>query len=175
MSQQLYGIKLKRFLKNRYAHDLDIVIVLENIQYARNVAEVFRIADAVKASKIILTGISQKPPFGKDLAKVSRSKEKSIPWEFAETTGPALNKLEKNGYTIVALELTEDAAESTDFVTDFKSNKIAIVVGNEGYGVVKNTLTRTQHKVMLPMYGKGASLNVSVSLAVFIYLVILTR
>lgn len=171
----LSGIKLKRFLKKRYSHELDLVVILENIQYARNVAEVFRISDAVKLSRIVLTGISQKPPFGKDLQKVSRHKERSINWEYYETTSEAIKKLRKQGYNIVALELSEDAQELPDFLESHHSKKTAILVGNEGYGVVKTTMAAVDEKVMLPMYGKGASLNVSVSLAVMLYFIILSK
>jgi len=170
---QLNGIKLKRFLKHRYNHDFEFVVVLENIQYARNVAESFRISDAVKVSKIMLTGISQQPPFGKDLQKVSRAKEMSIPWEYHETTGKAIQKLKRLGFTIVAVELTEQAIEINEFVEGLQSKKIAVIVGNEGYGIVKNTLPQVDSEVILPMFGKGASLNVSVSLAVFLYTIIL--
>lgn len=173
--QALSGIKLKRFLKHRYTHDLDLVVVLENIQYARNVAEVFRISDAAKVSKIIMTGISQQPPFGKDLQKVSRSKERSIPHEYYESTGDAINRLKKKGYKVVALELAEDATELPEFCAAEIPNKLAVLVGNEGYGVTKTTLKSVDEKVMLPMYGKGASMNVSVSLAVFLYFIILSK
>ncbi len=172
---QLFGIKLKRFLKHRYEHDFELVVVLENIQYARNVAESFRISDAVKVSRIVLTGISQQPPFGKDLQKVSRSKERSIPWEYADTTAKAITKLKKQGFTVVAVELTENAMDMPEFLGRLHSKKIAVIVGNEGYGIVKSTLSLVDNQVILPMFGKGASLNVSVSLAVFLYTLILSE
>jgi tRNA G18 (ribose-2'-O)-methylase SpoU len=171
---QLFGIKLKRFLKHRYEHDFELVVILENVQYARNVAESFRISDALKVSKIILTGISQQPPFGKDLVKVSRAKEKSIPWEYEETSGKAISKLKKKGFTVVAVELTEAALDLPEFLGGLQSKKIAVIVGNEGYGIVKSTLALVDNEVILPMFGKGASLNVSVSLAVFLYTLILS-
>ena len=139
MSKPLSGIELKRFLKHRYSHDLDLIVILENIQYARNVAEVFRIGDATKIGRIILTGISQKPPFGKDLQKVSRTKEHSIPWEYFATTKEALTKVKQQGYLPVALEITEDATDLIEFLQETYPNKLAIIVGNEGYGITRST------------------------------------
>ncbi len=170
----LSGIKLKRFLKHRYNHDFEIVAILENVQYARNVAEVFRIADATKLSKVYLTGISQQPPFGKDLQKVSRSKERSLQWEYQESTDKVIKKLKKQGFQIIALEISEDALELPEYLEAIPvDKKVAIVVGNEGYGITKTTLNSVDTKIMLPMYGKGASLNVSVSLAIMLYFLIL--
>ena len=168
----LFGKNLKKFLKNRYNHDFEIVLILENIQYARNVAEIFRIADAVKVRKIYLTGISHTPPFGKDLIKVSRSKEKSIEWEYKENINDIYKRLKRDSFDVIALELHEKSLEINEYLNTIKDKrKIAIVVGNEGYGVTKKTLSLISKSVMLPMYGKGSSLNVSVSLAVLLYFI----
>jgi tRNA G18 (ribose-2'-O)-methylase SpoU len=161
--------EIKKLFKE-YKQEKDFVIIAENIQYARNVAELFRIADALNVRKIILTGISQKPPFGNDLLKVSRSKEKHVPWEYTEKTFNAIDKLKAQGYVITALEITDEAFEINSYLKDLKSNKIAIVIGNEVYGVTKELLSHCDNSVFLPMYGKGASMNVSVSLGILLYL-----
>jgi len=44
--RQLRPKEAKKFLKKRFSHKLEIEIFLDNVQYARNVAELFRIADA---------------------------------------------------------------------------------------------------------------------------------
>ena len=49
--------EIKKLFKE-YKQNIDFVLIAENIQYARNVAELFRIADALKVKKIFLTGIS---------------------------------------------------------------------------------------------------------------------
>src|SRR3990167_9666925 len=131
--EQLRGIKLKRFKKGLKRPELDIVIILENLQYARNVAEIFRIADALKVSEIILTGISKSPPFGKDLQKVSRAKEKSVKWQKSDITGKTINIYLKKGYEILALELTDTAISVFDYNLP-RNKKIVLLVGNEVYG-----------------------------------------
>jgi tRNA G18 (ribose-2'-O)-methylase SpoU len=161
--------EIKKLFKE-YKQKVEFVLIAENIQYARNVAELFRIADALRMQKVILTGISQKPPFGKDLVKVSRSKEKHVPWEYTEKTFNAIDKLKEQGYVVTALEITDEAVEVNDYIKNMKSKKVAIVIGNEVYGVTKELLSHCDNSVYLPMYGKGASLNVSVSLGILLYL-----
>ena len=161
--------EIKKLFKE-YKQEIEFVLIAENIQYARNVAELFRIADALNVRKIILTGISQKPPFGNDLMKVSRSKEKHVQWEYTEKTFNAIDKLKSQGFVVTALEITDEAVEVGIYKNNIKSNKIAIVIGNEVYGVTKEMLSHCDNSVYLPMYGKGASLNVSVSFGILLYL-----
>ncbi len=156
--------KLIKKLNKQFKHKKEIYFVLENIQYARNVASAFRIADALGVREIILTGISHKPPFGKELQKVSRHKERSVHWRYFKTTAKAINFLRANNIEeIVAIEQTNTAKPYYEY--NF-GQKYALLVGNEAYGVVKKTLQRLDKSVFIPMYGKGASLNVHVSLAI---------
>jgi len=170
--EQLRGIKLKRFKKELKRSELDVVIILENLQYARNVAEIFRIADTLKVSEVIITGISKSPPFGKDLQKVSRSKEKSVKWQAIATTGKAIDFFSKKGYEITAIELTDSSISIFDYNLP-ANKKIVLLVGNEVYGLTKDTLSKVDKAVYLPIYGKGASLNVSIAAAITLYLLIM--
>lgn len=161
--------EIKKLFKE-YKQKVDFVLIAENIQYARNVAELFRIADALRVKKLVLTGISHKPPFGNDLLKVSRSKEKHIQWEYTDKSFNTIDKLRAEGYIITALEITDEALEISDYIKSVKSKKIAVVIGNEVYGVTKELLKHCDNSVYLPMYGKGSSLNVSVSLGILLYI-----
>lgn len=161
--------EIKRLFKE-YDQDYDFVLIVENMQYARNVAEIFRIADALRVRKVILTGISQKPPFGKDLLKVSRSKEGHVNWEYTEKPFNEIEKLKKQGFVVTALEITDESLDIKSFKSSIKTNKIALVLGNEVYGVTRELLGHCDSSIFLPMYGRGASLNVSVSAGICMYL-----
>lgn len=162
--------EIKKFFKKEFKRNKDIVLVLENIQYAKNVASMFRTADAAGVSKIYLTGISTKPPFGKELKQVSRTKEDSVQWVYVETNGKLLQTLKKKGYFIVAVELT-DKSKHIDELKDILKNekKVALILGNEVSGIPKKTLEKCDMAIFIPMYGKGASLNVSSSAAIALF------
>lgn len=168
--KQLNPKELKNFYKqNNLKHDKDIVIILENIQYARNVASFFRTADALKVSKIYLTGISKTPPLGKDLKKASRNKELTVPWEYVKDITRTIEKLKTDGFTITALEITDKSIPYNKFNYP---KRIAIIAGSEVYGVTKEKLEQCDNAVYIPMYGKGKSLNVHVALAILCYHII---
>jgi len=168
--KQLRGKYVKKYFKNFPKRDTDIVVVLENIQYAKNVAAMFRTAVGADVKKIILTGISKTPPFGKGLKKVSRGTENKIGWAYISTTKEAIDNLKKDNYTIIGIELAEVAIPHYDLKKYLKDKKkVCFIVGHEDGGINKNTLNTCDKIVMIPMYGKGASLNVTVSLGIILY------
>ena len=167
----LSKLDIKR-LNRQYRHGMEIYLILENIQYARNVASIFRIADAVAVKKIFLTGITVTPPFGKDLVKVSRHKERSVQWEYRKNTGWVLNHFRKIEVPVIALEFTNLAEPLFEF--EFP-NRFALLVGNETYGITRKTLQKVYQAVFIPMFGKGASLNVHISVAVTLFWAALKR
>lgn len=164
--QQLRGVQLKRYIRKLPKHDKDIVVVCDNVQYGMNVGSIFRIADGAGITKLYLCGIS-KTPSDKTVREVGRSKHKTVQWEYVKDTSELLPKLGEEGYEIIALEITNESIPYYNF--NPLSNKIAIVVGNEEYGITKKTLSLCDTSVYIPMYGKGKSLNVHISLGVFIF------
>lgn len=95
MLKQLRGKNITKYFKNQPKRGFEIVLVLENIQYAKNVANIFRTAEAAGVKKIILTGISKRPPFGKDLKKVSRGTENNIDYDAKDKTLDVIPDLKK--------------------------------------------------------------------------------
>jgi tRNA G18 (ribose-2'-O)-methylase SpoU len=169
--RQLRPKEAKKFLKKRFSHKYEIEILLDNVQYARNVAEFFRIADAAGVKALAMHGITPTPPFGNDLQKVSRKKEFRVKWEKIASLDKYFNKKIKEGYEILALELTDESINIAE--ADKLGPKIVLICGNEVNGISKEVLKYASKSIMIPMYGKGASLNVSVSAAVSIYYLLL--
>lgn len=158
--EQLRAAELKRFLRKNKIQAKDIVIILDNLDYAKNVAQIFRIADAMGVKTVYLTGSTHRPPFGKALKKVSRSKENKVIWKYYDNSHKIIDSLRKRGYKIVALEITDTAKNV--YSSSFNS-PIALVLGSETHGVAPKTLNKCDYSIFIPMLGKGASLNVSVA------------
>ncbi len=158
----------KSFKKNKRKQE--IAVILENFQYARNVAGVFRTIDAAGISKLYLTGITTTPPFGKELQNASRKKERHVNWEHSESTEKIIIKLKKQGFKIIAVDLTDNAIEINKLNKEFvNQNKVCFVFGNEVHGIKKDTLSICDLSVYIPMYGMGASLNVATTVGIVLY------
>jgi len=165
--EKLSQKQIKEKVNKVYKRDKEIALILENIQYARNVASMFRTADAGGVRKIYLTGISKTPPFGKELRQVSRGKENSVEFSYIKTSLDAIKKLKNEGYLIVAVELTDNAVTIDQLKKTLrKTKKVCFLFGSEVYGVNKQSIKECDISVLIPMFGKGSSLNVSVSLGV---------
>ena len=168
--KQLRGKKVKKYFKDFPKRPQKISLILENIQYAKNVANMFRTAESAGVEKVYLTGISRRPPFGKDLQKVSRWAEHKVAYEYFEKTLDLIPKLKADGWCIIAVELTDASILLGDleaYIMD--KGKICFVLGNEDSGVNRTTLELCDTAVMIPMYGKNASLNVTVSAGIVLF------
>ena len=163
--RQLRGTNLKRFLRDyRRAHPPlhDIAILLQNVEYPTNVGSIFRIADGCGAKELILSGITPAPP-NPTIAKVARGKMRRVSWRSVEGPEEAVAALKADGYRICALELTDNAVPHAEY--DYP-DKICLIAGHEDHGIPGHTLRLCDEAVFVPMYGKGLSLNVAMSLAV---------
>jgi tRNA (guanosine-2'-O-)-methyltransferase len=164
----LIGTPLKRFLRDYKREHLlthDLVGVLQSVEYPANVGSIFRVADAAAFTELVLTGITPTPP-NPAIEKVGRAKDLRVPWRYEQDAAAALATLKRQGYHIVAVELTEEAVPYHRYTYP---QKTCLVVGHEDHGVTKATLAQCDGAVFLPMYGKGLSLNVHVALSIVAY------
>jgi len=167
----LIGTELKRFLRDyRRAHPLqhDLVGLLQSVEYPYNVGSIFRLADGVGMRELVLTGITPTPP-NPTIDKVGRYKSLKLPWRYEKDAVTAVKQLQGEGYHVVAVELAEGAVPYHEYQYP---QKVCLVVGHEDHGVTKATLAACDGAVFIPMYGKGRSLNVAMSLGVVAYHVV---
>lgn len=147
------------------------ILILNNIRSTENVGAMFRTSDAAGIDKIYITGYTPAPldRFGKkrnDIAKSALGAEESVLWEQKKSFSSLLNKLKKDGYKIIALE---QDPKSVHYRKIKLAEKNAFLVGNEVLGIDKKTLAKCDVIGEIPMKGKKESLNVSVSLGIFLY------
>src|SRR5438067_1793597 len=125
-----------------------ITIVLHNIRSAHNAGSIFRTADALGASNIILCGYTPGPLDARglerrDFTKVSLGAEKTVPYSLAKNIGTVIKKLKKEGYVVVAIELDKHATPIQKFKVPKKP--IAVIFGNEVSGLPSAVLRQADH------------------------------
>ena len=163
--RQLRGAELKRFLRRLPRPRRQLAIILQSVAYPVNVGSIFRIADACRAERLILAGITPTPPHP-TIAQVGRAKESRVPWSYVEDPTEAVAQVRAEGYHVCALEITD--ASKPYYEYEFPE-KVCLVAGNEDHGVTRAVLALCDGATFVPMYGKGRSLNVHVSLAIVAY------
>jgi tRNA G18 (ribose-2'-O)-methylase SpoU len=110
----------------------------------------------------VLTGITAQPPH-KRISQVGRNKDKRVRWRYEADVETAIRRQQAERFTVYAVEITADAEpyHAVAFADD-----TCLLVGHEDHGVTKKALAAVDRRIFIPIYGKGASLNVHVALGV---------
>lgn len=149
-----------------------MIVVLHDIRSAHNVGSVFRTADAAGCTSLYLCGIAPTPldRYGRaqlDIAKVALGAEEWLPWEYAQRCPRLLDRLKKQGHTIITLEQSKQSVPYTAIRISKKQwEKTVLVIGNEVQGLSRAILNRADHIIEIPMYGRKESLNVAVAFGI---------
>lgn len=142
-----------------------IYLILDNILDTYNIGSLFRLADAVAAEKIYLCGECETPPSTR-ITKAAIDTEKWVSWEYRKSAVDVTLELKKQGVMIVSLEQDEKSQPYDKIAYEFP---IAVVVGNETYGVSREALAVSDAIAEIPMHGINVSLNVVVSSGILVY------
>jgi len=144
-----------------------IYIVCDNVLDTYNVGSIFRLADAVAAEKVFLCGATESPPNTR-IKKASINTTEWVPWEHCELAKSAIEELriKNQELKVICVEQDERSIPFTEMKVEFP---LAIVVGNETYGISKEVLDIADEIVELPMWGVNKSLNVMVSLGIVLF------
>lgn len=145
------------------------IIILESIRSMQNVGAIFRNADGSWFEKLILTGHTPYPPRS-DISKTALGAQNYIDWEYYFDAIEIVEKLKMEWYKIYSVELDDKSVDYTHLFQE-KSEKVALIMGNEINWVSKKLLDLSDKIVMIPMRGKKESLNVSVAAGIVMYAV----
>ncbi|MFN8356548.1 MAG: RNA methyltransferase [Spirosomataceae bacterium] len=139
----------------------EYALILDNVRSLNNVGSVFRTADAFKASKIYLCGITGTPPH-RDIAKTALGADESVAWEHHSDVLVLCQQLQEEGFQILAVEQVEGSLSLANFTPD-STQKYAFVLGNEVFGVNEQVVQLADHCLEIPQFGTKHSLNISVT------------
>ncbi|MEM7104177.1 MAG: RNA methyltransferase [Bacteroidota bacterium] len=144
-----------------------LVIVLDNVRSALNVGSAFRTGDAFAVEKIVLCGITAKPPH-REILKTAIGATDSVEWIYDESVETAVENLRQAGYTLVAIEQAEGAIGLQDFQADV-TRKYALIFGNEVKGVSDGVMQLIDYCIEVPQFGTKHSFNISVCIGIVIW------
>jgi tRNA G18 (ribose-2'-O)-methylase SpoU len=144
-----------------------LVVVLDNIRSMHNVGSLFRTCDAFNVEKIYLCGITAIPPH-KEISKTALGATESVAWEYMEDVVHAVQYLKKQKYKVYIVEQTDQSIPLNHWHST-PSEKIAIVLGNEVFGVDDRLLSECDGALEIPQYGTKHSLNVAIAGGIVIW------
>ena len=159
-------MQLNHYNTNFKKQTFPITIVCDTINNAPNIGSLFRIADAFGVEELVFCGDAI--PLGKRMKRTSRSTEKFVNYRLASDIKTIISDLKNKDYELIALELTEKSIPITNFSIE-RNSPIALVIGNENFGVSENVLKTVDQSFHIPMYGENSSMNVVQATSIALY------
>lgn len=150
---------------------VEAIVLLHNIRSVHNVGAIFRTADAVGVSGVVLSGYTPTPVdrFGrvrKDFSKTALGAENTIPWRTLKEPLREIARLRAEGFFAVAIE---QGLGSVHYRKIKLKSKMLFILGNEVRGLSSSILKQSDAVAEIPMRGNKESLNVSVAAGIALY------
>ncbi|MDO5329865.1 MAG: 23S rRNA (guanosine(2251)-2'-O)-methyltransferase RlmB [Bacillota bacterium] len=168
--QDIEPVSLDALIQKASQSKYPLLLMLDGIEDPHNLGAILRSADALGVDGIIIKNRGE-APLNSTVAKVSTG---AICWvDVCAVTNlnQAIEKLKLKGYWVVASD--GEARQSYDEV-DYRC-PIVLIVGSEGFGISRLVLKNSDFIVKIPMVGHVNSLNASVSSAILLAQIALSR
>ncbi len=144
---------------------LPVSILLDNVRSMYNVGAFFRGADGAGIERLLLSGITARPPKGA-ITKTALGAEARVAWEPVENADARMAQLRADGYEIAAIETSTRATDLFEWRPRFP---VCVLFGHEVDGLPQQLLEHCDTHVRIPMLGLKHSLNVASAGAVVMY------
>lgn len=137
------------------------IVVIDSVVDATNIGAIFRSAAALGIDAVLLTRNSCEP-LNRRAVRVSMGSVFFVPWTWMDSSLSELNNL---GFRTAAMALTDNSISIDNSILATEP-KLAIVMGNEGDGLPRETIAEADYVVRIPMSHGIDSLNVAAAAAV---------
>ena len=156
----------------------NLIAVIENPDDIRNIGTIIRNVNALGVEKAyVVTNQKLLPDEWEDMRtkpKLSAISASAIKWSFVKTfkdTSSCMDHLDKNGFVSVVtsphMKGRKNVVLHEHDYTPYK--KLAVWFGNEGMGISKTAVERSDLCINIPMYGIIESLNLGTSSGIVLY------
>ena len=156
------SIKIKEYTINDFKNK-PFIVILDRLEIPGNVGTIYRTLDSIKCDGLILVDSVTKY-YNSKITSSSRGSNLTIP-TLELSYDEALNFLTNTNYNIY---LGEPKLGKNYQQYDYK-DKIAIVFGNERFGINPDWYNHNHLPVYIPMEGNHNSLNVAVATSIICY------
>lgn len=142
-----------------------VTVLLDDVRSMYNVGAFFRTADGAGIERLLLSGITARPPKNQ-ISKTALGAEDTVPWEPASDAAASVERLRAQGYEIAAIETSVRSVDLFDWQPRFP---VCLLFGHEVDGLRADLLDCCDTHVRIPMLGRKHSLNVASAGAVVLY------
>ena len=145
------------------------IVLCDGIEDVHNLGSIIRVAECAGADGVVIPK-SGCASVTESVIRISAGAAEHMKVAKVPNLNQAVEKLQKSGYWVYALE----AGGEDIYKEDFKGN-VALVVGGEDSGVKRLTKEKCDKILSIPLQGQVNSLNASVALGIAAYEVVRNR
>lgn len=143
-----------------------LLVICADVRDPGNAGTVIRTADAVAADGVILAGHSV-DPYNPKTVRASVGSLFHLPHALAPDTAAGVAAARAAGLVVLA---ADGAGEVDLFDADeLLCGPVAWLLGNEAWGLPRETAALAHHRVRIPIPGRAESLNLATAAAVCLY------
>ena len=146
-----------------------VIVLCDGIEDVHNLGSIIRVAECAGADGVIIPKAGG-APVTESVIRISAGAAEHMKVARVPNLNQTVEKLQKNGYWVYALE-----AGGEDIYTEDFSGNVALIVGGEDSGVKRLTKEKCDKILSIPLQGKVNSLNASVALGIAAYDVVRKR
>lgn len=143
--------------------DDKLVVMLDHLEDPHNFGAIIRTCEAAGVKSIIIPK-DRSVSVNSTVMKTSCGALSNVNIATVNNLVNTINDFKKNGYFVYSADM-----EGTNYKQCSFSDKVLLIIGNEGKGVSKLVRRETDEMVSIPMTGKINSLNASVAAGILIY------
>jgi TrmH family RNA methyltransferase len=144
--------------------DYNFVILCDRIQDPGNLGTIIRTADAFGPASVILNK-GCVDVYNSKVVRASAGAIFRVPFIYIDSEEEIIDSLKSKGYKIISTVV--DSEHSFEDIEN--SEKICVIIGNEGQGVSSELINKSHMSITIKMSGRAESLNASIAAGISIY------
>lgn len=155
---------IKKENSNKEIKDYKFAIFCDRIQDPGNLGTIIRTADAFGPAVVILNK-GCVDAYNPKVVRASAGAIFRVDFVQSDSDEEVINSLKNSGFKIISTVVSSDY--SFDDIEN--SEKICVVIGNEGQGVSQEIVNNSHMSITIKMTGRSESLNASIAAGISIY------
>ncbi len=140
------------------------LVLLENLQDPGNLGTIIRTSEAAGVEMCTLSEGSV-DIYNPKTVRSTMGAMFRVPVAYVPDMVAFVKELNEKGFNTIATDLSA----TNDYSDDIYGEKAAVIIGNEGNGLTKETVEAANTRVIIPMEGNVESLNAGVAAALMMY------
>lgn len=141
----------------------DKIVILDHLEDPHNFGAIIRTCECAGINRIIIPK-DRSVKVNETVMKTSSGALSNVTICMVSNLVNTIEKLKDNNYFIYGADM-----DGTNYKNVNYTDKVALIIGNEGNGISSLVAKKCDEIVSLPMYGEINSLNASVAAGILIY------